>query len=133
MRSHPFHGARRPVGPFREVLIAVCRVGALVFLLGSGAALAQTASTGALTGVVTDPSGAVVSGATIHVVNVATGDSHNFASKPDGRYLALLLLPGTYQIDVSKGSFKKAVFTGITVTVTETNRLNVKLAIKAKI
>ena len=129
MRSHPFHGARRPVGPFREVLIAVCRVGALVFLLGSGAALAQTASTGALTGVVTDPSGAVVSGATIHVVNVATGDSHNFASKPDGRYLALLLLPGTYQIDVSKGSFKKAVFTGITVTVTETNTLNVKLTI----
>ena len=129
MHSHPFHGVRRRVRLFRDVLSAACSVIALLLLLGSNAALAQTSSTGALSGIVTDPSGAVVLGATLHVVNVATGDSHSFASQRNGSYLAPLLMPGTYRIEVSKGSFKMSVFTGITVTVAETNTLNVKLEV----
>ncbi|HEV2313885.1 MAG TPA: carboxypeptidase-like regulatory domain-containing protein, partial [Candidatus Acidoferrales bacterium] len=69
--------------------------GAVLFLLalmlspiGANRASAQTASTGALTGTVTDPSGGVVPGATVHVVNVATGDSHTFVSQSNGSYLA---------------------------------------------
>ena len=129
MRSHSFSGALRQARLCYDVLSAACSVCALVLLLGSNAALAQTASTGALTGVVTDPSGAVVPGAALHVVNMATGGSHSVASQPNGSYLAPLLPPGTYQIDVSKHSFKKALFTGITVTIAETRALNVKLEV----
>lgn len=129
MRSYPFRGTRRRPRFYCDMLVVACSVMALVFLLHSNTALAQTASTGALTGIVTDASGAVVPGASIHLFNVATGDSHIFASQRNGSYLAPLLLPGTYQVEVSKGKFKKAVFTGITIAVAETNTLNVKLEV----
>jgi Carboxypeptidase regulatory-like domain/TonB dependent receptor len=94
-------------------------------------AFAQTASTGALTGSVIDPSGGVVAGATVHVINVGTGESHEFDSQPNGSYLAPLLPPGTYRIEVSKSGFKRAVLAGISVFVTETHTANIKLEVGA--
>jgi outer membrane receptor protein involved in Fe transport len=105
----------------------------LGFLMGMAAllvvppSLAQTASTGALTGTIMDPNGAVVPDATVKVINEATGDSSNFISQKNGSYLAPLLLPGSYRIEVSKHGFKTTALTAIAVTVTETQTVNVKL------
>jgi hypothetical protein len=114
-----FHSIR--LNRMAIVFVALC-------LLPAGA-VAQTASTGALAGIVTDPSGAVVPGATIRVINVATGDTHNFASQSNGSYLAPFLVPGAYRIEVSKTGFSTLTITGISIAVTETSTLNVKLQV----
>ncbi|HEV2232120.1 MAG TPA: carboxypeptidase regulatory-like domain-containing protein, partial [Terriglobia bacterium] len=95
--------------------------------IGANRVLAQTAATGALTGTVTDPSGGVVPGATVHVVNVATSDSHTFVSQSNGSYLAPFLAPGAYRVEVSKNGFKTVSLTGVSIAVAETSTLNVKL------
>jgi Carboxypeptidase regulatory-like domain/TonB dependent receptor len=105
-------------------LLAVCAT-----LMNIPVVLAQTADTGALAGTITDPSGGAVPDAAIKVVNVATGDTHDFASQSNGGYLAPLLLPGTYRMEVSKTGFKTAVLNGIAVSVTETGTTNVRLQV----
>ena len=119
----------------RQVAASFIRwAGAVLFTLalmlspiGANRVLAQTAATGALTGAVTDPSGGVVPGATVHVVNVATGDSHTFVSQSNGSYLAPFLAPGAYRVEVSKNGFKTVSLTGVSIAVAETSTLNVKL------
>lgn len=119
----------------RQVAASFIRwAGAVLFTLalmlspiGANRVLAQTAATGALTGTVTDPSGGVVPGATVHVVNVATGDSHTFVSQSNGSYLAPFLAPGAYRVEVSKNGFKTVSLTGVSIAVAETSTLNVKL------
>jgi hypothetical protein len=105
-------------------LLAVCAM-----LMTVPVATAQTADTGALTGTITDPSGGAVPDAAIKVVNEATGDTHELASQSNGIYLAPLLLPGSYRMEVSKTGFKTAVLNGIAVSVTETGTTNVRLQV----
>lgn len=90
---------------------------------------AQTAGTGAISGVITDASGAVVPGATVTVTNAATGDTRTVKSTPEGNYSATLLPPGTYSVTVSKEGFKESKHTGIVVSVTETQALTIKLEV----
>ncbi len=101
----------------------------LVFLLLSFPALtaAQTASTGALTGVITDAAGAVVVDAQVKVTNEATKETRAVSSQSNGSYSVALLLPGAYRIEYSKTGFKSAVKTGLQINVTETARFDVQL------
>ncbi|MGC8550044.1 MAG: carboxypeptidase regulatory-like domain-containing protein [Acidobacteriaceae bacterium] len=62
------------------------------------AAYAQTAVTGALTGVVTDSSGAVIPGVTVTITDTATGAKRVLKTNADGRYTAPLLKPATYLV-----------------------------------
>jgi hypothetical protein len=100
--------------------------GCLLVIL-SVAAAAQTASTGALTGTVTDSNGAVVSEVQITVTSDATGEVRTVASQPGGVYVVPLLLPGTYSVEFAKTGFKTAVKSGLEIIVTETARLDVQL------
>jgi hypothetical protein len=122
----------RMIGAFRNWIsglgaIIVCAV----FLLAAAkpAALAQTAGTGALTGIVTDVSGAVVADADIGAVSESTGERRTTVSRSNGIYLVPLLPPGSYRVSVSKTGFKLWVNSGIPVHVTETATLNVKLQV----
>jgi hypothetical protein len=92
-------------------------------------AMAQTASTGALTGTITDPSGAVVANAQIVITNRATGQSRTATSGINGSYRFTLLPPGTYSVSVSMTGFKTAEFPSVTINVTETAALNCRLEI----
>ena len=74
---------------------------ALLGLLFVPAAFGQTASTGALTGTVTDPSAAVVPGAQVVVTNIATGQVRTVKTDGTGVYRALLLSPGKYTVDIT--------------------------------
>jgi hypothetical protein len=90
---------------------------------------AQSASTGAVAGNVTDPSGAAVADAAIKLMNDATGEARSVNSQANGTYLAPYLLPGAYRLEASKAGFKTFIQTGIHVFVTETERVNVRLQI----
>jgi hypothetical protein len=90
---------------------------------------AQTASSGALSGTVTDPSGAVVAGAKVSVTNLATSRSQTATSGENGAYRFSLLPPGKYKVKVDMAGFKSAEFSSITINVTETAVLNCTLEI----
>ena len=62
------------------------------------AAEAQTSTTGALSGTVTDPSGAVVPGATVTLTDKAGGTSQHTTSDAQGRFSFPLLRPSTYTV-----------------------------------
>lgn len=90
---------------------------------------AQNAGTGAIVGVVSDPSGAVVGGATIKATNDATGESRNAVSADRGNYAIPLLPPGTYTVEVSKSGFRVSTYHAISVNVTETETLNIQMTV----
>jgi hypothetical protein len=88
---------------------------------------AQTSSTGALVGKVVDPSGAVIPGAELHLMNQQTGDTVVTSSDAAGGFNFLLLLPGDYELQVSKTDFAPSHLSGISVLVTETLRIDLHL------
>ena len=88
---------------------------------------AQTASTGALTGRVTDPSGAVVPDAAVKVVNLATNEARELRTAPDGGFSVPLLPPGNYRLEVSKSGFTTALVNSVGVSVTETSDVPIHL------
>src|SRR2546423_3631657 len=103
--------------------------GLLVALL-CAVVFAQGSQTGGITGTVTDPQGAVVPGATVDIVNEATGKAERrVTTGADGSYTATLLPPGKYRIEVTAKNFKKTVVTDAEVRITETTRQDVALTV----
>jgi hypothetical protein len=102
----------------------------IVFLITT-VALAQGQTTGRIAGIIRDGSGAVVPGATIVVVNQATGEERKATSGGDGNYVVPVLPPGSYLITVAAQGFKKATFDQVRVVITETTALNADLAVGA--
>jgi len=80
-----------------------------------------------LTGIVTDPTGAVIPNAQVSIKNTATGIVTNYPANSAGLYTAPNLIPGPYQITVSAKGFETEVRSGITLTVGAQQVLNVAL------
>ena len=85
------------------------------------AALAQT-ETGKVTGTVTDPSGAVLPGASVTLKSVGTGGTRTAVSDAGGGYTFSNLQPGPYEVTVELAGFstkqyKTTVTVGATITV----------------
>src|SRR5438045_9791549 len=96
---------------------------ALAVLALLGQMFAQGGATGAITGTVEDPSGAVVSGAEVRIVNRDTGVlTRTVKADANGSFTAPLLPAGTYTVAVKSPGFQEATFSGIPVRVTETTR-----------
>jgi len=99
-------------------------------LLGSGVAIGQTQSNAAdLQGVVRDPSGAVVSGATVTARNPGTNISKSTTTNGEGAYLIVNLTPGDYEVTVEAANFKKSVLPGVKLTVGQRGDLDVALEV----
>src|SRR2546425_13142189 len=92
---------------------------------------AQTSSTGALTGITTDPSRAVIPGVEETMTNEATREVRTAVSNENGNYSFGLLTPGSYRLEAALPGFKTAVRSGIRISVTETTRLDVQLEVGA--
>ncbi len=93
---------------------------------------AQTAGTGALTGTVSDPTGAAVPNATIQVTNSETGQKRTVTTGADGAYSVPLLPPGTYKVEFSANGFKRVEVAGVKVNVTERPVLDQALQVGAQ-
>src|SRR5580692_7518217 len=68
---------------------------------------AQSVITGGLTGIVTDPSGSVISGAAVSLKNQSTSEVLSATTGPTGAYQFTLLKPGIYVVSVSLTGFKQ--------------------------
>jgi hypothetical protein len=90
------------------------------------AVFAQTAVTGGLNGVVTDSTGAVVPGATVTVVETATGDTRVLTTNGRGLYTAPFLKPGSYTVSATaKGLQSNTISVQILVSQQSVSNLTV--------
>ena len=87
------------------------------------------APTGQITGTVTDPSGAVVSGATVTATNNATNARRQTATNEDGLFSLPALPPGNYQLQVEASGFPKQVNEGLELQVGQVARVDFALRI----
>ena len=85
---------------------------------------AGQAGTGSITGVVTDPSGAVVQGANVTATNTATGTARSVTTSDSGNYNLTSLAPGSYTVNVEKSGFPKVVLTNVRVSTSLSVPLN---------
>ena len=86
------------------------------FLCFSAVLFGQTTS---LTGTVADPSGAVIPGATISIVNTQTGAARDVVSDTQGRYTMQQLTPGTYTLTAKASGFADVVMAGVELLVNQ--------------
>jgi hypothetical protein len=94
----------------------------------------QTTSTGALIGVALDPSGAVLPGLIVRLVNQVTGTTAFVTTDEKGRFGFPLLQPGDYEIQASTpGSSALVGSATIKINVTETLHLELQLRLATAI
>jgi hypothetical protein len=101
---------------------------ALLSIFVSGAS-AQTASTGAISGTVTDTSGAAIANVTVTAMAIATGRTRTVMTGPDGAYIITLLPLGNYSVKFAATGFNSSEASSVTVNVSETAVLNQVLAV----
>ncbi len=82
-----------------------------------------------ISGTVTDPSGAVVGGATVTVTNVGTNESVTLTTGTDGSYTARLLRIGSYSVDATANGFQKTHQAGILLDVNQVAQVNLQLKV----
>jgi hypothetical protein len=105
---------------------------ALAVCTGSVALHAQTSGAGAITGLVTDPSQAVVPDASVTITNIDTGIVHNYKTNSAGIYQAPFLSPGHYKVGASSSGFGKVEVPELTLQVGRTLTINVTLTVKTE-
>ncbi len=99
----------------------------LVVLLCVCIPLSAQRYSGTITGVVTDPQGAVVPGAEVTITNQATGVSRTATTTSSGVYSAPSVDPGSYTISVKASGFKEFVAKNVALDVSSTTTVNAAL------
>ena len=89
--------------------IAILTVLALVVTFCLPAASSAQESTGSIEGAVSDPSGAVVAGATVTITSKKTARTISVTTTGTGLFIARALQPGDYEVKVEAAGFKTGV------------------------
>lgn len=89
----------------------------------------QTISTGALTGVTLDLSGAVIPGVAIQITGDDKADTRSTVTDDQGRFAFLLLAPGVYQLRAAKSNFETSQLSNLPISVTETLQVQIFLKV----
>src|SRR2546425_6616761 len=100
----------------------------LISVILGGLVSAQV-STGTISGVVQDPSGAAIPGVMVTVRNVDTGTARTLTTDAGGRYTAPDLTLGNYEVQAQQSGFQTEVRSGITLTVGREAVVNLALKV----
>ena len=96
-------------------------------LLSSGQHAWAQLATGDILGTVSDPSGAVVAGATVRIENTETREARTFTTKDTGNYVFSSLQPGTYVVTVTAPSFKSSKTSNVVLLASDRVRVDARL------
>ncbi len=102
-----------------------------VLLLGVSGIWAAAQSTATLSGVVTDPSGALVPNVHITVHSIATGLDRSIVTDSAGIYVVPSLQPGDYQVEATSPGFSKVTIQKVTLDVDTKVAANISLPLAA--
>ena len=116
---------------------ALTQYSTILLLLGFAAILAvcvqpsyaQQSGYGSINGVVTDTTGAVVSGANVTITNVDTGVAKVTVTGSAGDYAEPYLPPGRYSVAVSRSGFKTTTQPGVVLTASQVVGVNITLSV----
>ncbi|MCU1268423.1 MAG: enterobactin receptor protein [Acidobacteria bacterium] len=116
------------VPSFAPLVKGFC-ISLFILLLSAQLLSAQTQiTTGTIQGTVTDANGAIVPGASVEVKNVDTNFSRTATTDEGGRFVALGLPPGNYEVTISKQGFATTVVEKFPLTVGQA--INLPLTMK---
>lgn len=107
----------------------------VIFALLSGALLCMPftapaqVQTGTLTGLVTDPSDAVIPGATVTAVDLSTGQEYRALTDDSGSFTITNLPNGFYRVSVETAGFAKFTSDRVQINVAQTARVIAKLQV----
>ena len=87
--------------------------------------MGQSIVTGDVVGTVTDPSNAVVSGATVRLISVDTGASVEVKTNASGSYRIPLVKPGNYKVSVTQSGFR-TIEAAVAVAIGQANTVNLQ-------
>jgi outer membrane receptor for ferrienterochelin and colicin len=110
---------------------AAVRTALCLAAVAAGAAaapLAAQTTTGEIRGVVTDPEGAPLSGASVTARNTETGFQRTAAAGADGAYVIRLLPPGAYTVRATLEGRQAGTLSGVNVAVGGAAVANLRLA-----
>ncbi len=111
-------------------LISMALVRAVFLVTLAIPCLAQITTTG-IRGIVRDPSGAVIPGATIKLTDEATGIEQTTVSSSDGGFIFANLQAGTFKLVASANGFQTAAINTISVESGRTTNISVDLSLGA--
>ncbi|MCX7605360.1 MAG: carboxypeptidase regulatory-like domain-containing protein, partial [Bryobacteraceae bacterium] len=91
----------------------------------------QTAATATVVGTVTDPSGGVVAGASVTLLEPSTGVTRSTLTNDSGQYTFVTVPPGTYRLTVSAPGFRQAAVEQVKLDVAKAYTVDVQLEVGA--
>jgi hypothetical protein len=105
------------------------RTALMTLLLAGLVPITHAQVSASIKGMVTDASGAAVSGATVNARDVETGTMRSSVADDSGRYLLLALPVGEYEVRVAKAGFQDAIRRGIYLVVGQEANVDLQLQI----
>lgn len=108
---------------FRPILLQ------LLLILGLGTAAFAQAGRGGISGLVSDPSGAVVPHAKVTALNHATGLSQSTITTAAGLFSFVSLSPGSYEVTATLKGFESVAQDNVPVSVDQVTNVNITLRI----
>jgi carboxypeptidase family protein len=108
---------------------AKCRFFLLLLFLAWTCVGAVAQANSSVTGMITDPTGAVVPGATVELMDPATGVTRSALSDASGLYAIAGLNAGKYDMKVTANGFETYTNRGIVVNISATFRVDVNLVV----
>lgn len=120
---------RFPMAVLRMAAVLACAT--VWFSQPATAQGVSTFDTGTITGTITDPSGAVISHATVTITNTETGQQTKLETKGDGVFTAPALPFGNYVVSASAALFATTTTKSFALNVGATVRVDLRLSVAA--
>ncbi len=115
-----------PFGLMRKVTMMTLMLGAFIAMIHPASAQVLY---GSVTGNVSDQSGAIVPDATITLTNKSTGQVREANASSDGNYTISNVLPGIYDIKVTKQGFSTYAETGLNISANNVARIDARMKV----
>ncbi|HKX28848.1 MAG TPA: TonB-dependent receptor, partial [Blastocatellia bacterium] len=127
-RRHQFYQLSRTVIPQLARLVLTFACGCLVLSIGRTTGYAQQTSA-TLVGTTTDATHAVVQGAQVKAVNLATGIARETVTDGSGNYSLSFLPAGDYEVTITANGYKTKKIANLTLQVSQTLRQDIVMEI----
>jgi hypothetical protein len=113
----------------KTLLGRLIAIAALLVVAGSNAGLYAQSIFGTVTGVVSDPSQAVLPNATVKLVDQSSGSTRDSKTNSDGYFTFASVPPGTYRLDVEAKGFELYKQTNLALGGGEKRNVNVTMKV----